>query len=162
LALTYAVSRDERLAALLRELIRSKILSIVPLDSSNAKPLRYSRDRRIVWIVGPAGKDNDGLRKDQVEASAQFLNRCWPPGSPKISLLSKSPKNTQEYDLVWDIPPLEVDGEEEKSAREAIEDAPLLANRSFPRYMTTPDSQRCVRDVRDRGVLWAADHSAAN
>lgn len=64
----------------LGSLVDARLLSVIPIDPYDGKPLRYSRKKAILWSVGFDGKDNGGLRQNPKKAYTD-------PG----------------YDLVWDI-----------------------------------------------------------
>jgi hypothetical protein len=68
LALRLFETRNGRLPERLEELVAAGILDEVPVDPFCEKPLRYSRDRRRVWSVGPdesddGGRDDPGVRR---------------------------------------------------------------------------------------------------
>lgn len=44
----------------LRELVDAKILPSLPTDPFSDEPFRYSRDRGLLWSVGPDGRDDAG------------------------------------------------------------------------------------------------------
>lgn len=60
LALRLYEIRKGRLPDSLRTLVDEKILEAVPVDPFSDKPLRYSRERRVVWSVGPNETDDGG------------------------------------------------------------------------------------------------------
>jgi hypothetical protein len=90
-------ARPERLD----QLVEAKILPEVPRDPFDGKPLRYSRDRGIIWSVGRDGKDNGGRKPARGEGDA-LLDLIRPAGAPT---LPKPAKVDGESDIVWEIPP---------------------------------------------------------
>jgi hypothetical protein len=90
-------ARPERLD----DLVKAKILPEVPRDPFDGKPLRYSRERAIIWSVGRDGKDNGGRKPARGEGDA-LLDLLRPSGAPK---LPKPAKADAESDIVWEIPP---------------------------------------------------------
>jgi hypothetical protein len=86
--------------AALDALVTARILPEVPRDPFDGQPLRYSRDRAILWSVGPDGKDDGGEKPDPA-AGLELLNLLRPPGVPE---LPKPPRSSRGSDLVWDIP----------------------------------------------------------
>jgi len=60
LALRIYELRKKRLPIGLKALLTARILREVPYDPFADAPLRYSRERRLVWSVGPDQKDNGG------------------------------------------------------------------------------------------------------
>lgn len=90
-------ARPERLD----DLVKAKILPEVPRDPFDGKPLRYSRERAIIWSVGRDGKDNGGRKPARGEGDA-LLDLIRPAGAPK---LPKPAKADGESDIVWEIPP---------------------------------------------------------
>jgi hypothetical protein len=90
-------ARPERLD----DLVKAKILPEVPRDPFDGKPLRYSRDRAIIWSVGRDGKDNGGRKPTRGEGDV-LLDLLRPAGAPK---LPKPAKADGESDIVWEIPP---------------------------------------------------------
>ena len=52
--------RHQRLPETLDEMVREGILSALPHDAFASATLRYSKDREIVWSIGPDGEDDDG------------------------------------------------------------------------------------------------------
>ena len=56
--LRQVADRDGRLPAAAEEFMDRGMAEPVPLDPFSGGPLRYSRDRRLVWSVGPDGEDD--------------------------------------------------------------------------------------------------------
>jgi hypothetical protein len=52
--------RHGRLPESLGALVDEGIVETVPVDPFSGEPLRYSRERRVVWSVGPDGEDDGG------------------------------------------------------------------------------------------------------
>jgi hypothetical protein len=65
LALRVYALRRGRLPDGLEALVEEKILPALPADHFSGKPLAYSREKRLLWSVGPDGKEDgrSGLRK---------------------------------------------------------------------------------------------------
>ncbi len=52
--------RNARMPDSLEQLVGEGILPAVPHDAFSSKPLRYSKDRGVIWSVGPDGRDDGG------------------------------------------------------------------------------------------------------
>ena len=63
LALRLYELRHGALPAALQALVGDGILEAVPVDPFADEPLRYSRERRVVWSVGPNETDEGGVAK---------------------------------------------------------------------------------------------------
>ena len=66
----HARRNTDALPAALEELVAAKILPFVPRDPFTDEPLRYSRERAIVWSAGPDGKDDGGREPDPEDSEA--------------------------------------------------------------------------------------------
>ncbi|MEM1059585.1 MAG: hypothetical protein AAGK14_10080 [Verrucomicrobiota bacterium] len=82
----YANERDGELPASLEELVPAYI-DAIPVDPVDGQPLRYDRERRRTWSIGPDAKDQDGLSYAEWEEAGL-------PGPP----------GGQSYDIVMKIP----------------------------------------------------------
>ena len=78
------------------DLIKQGILKEWPTDPFDGKPLRYSREKAIVWSVGPDGVDHGGVREER-HGDLQFLNQF----QPAAKRLPTPP--VKAGDLVWSI-----------------------------------------------------------
>ena len=79
LACRRKLDRDGKLPEQLEDLVRDKFIGSIPLDPFDGQPFRYSRERALIWSIGPDGKDDKGDWDFEAE---------WPTGK----------------DLVWKLP----------------------------------------------------------
>jgi len=73
LAITLYKRQTGKFPESLDELIGSGILTQIPLDLFSNKPLLYSKEKGIVWSVGPDGRNNKGHKDKDIVIS--FLAR---------------------------------------------------------------------------------------
>ena len=65
----------------LEAVVDDQILEAVPTDPFSGCPLRYARERRIVWSIGPDEEDDGGDRDPVVRWSGE--DYVWDiPGEP--------------------------------------------------------------------------------
>ena len=73
LAITLHRRQTGKFPASLDDLVSSGILARVPIDLFSGKPLLYSKEKGIVWSVGPDGRNNKGHKDKDIVIS--FLAR---------------------------------------------------------------------------------------
>ncbi|MBI3721124.1 MAG: hypothetical protein HY248_01100 [Fimbriimonas ginsengisoli] len=67
-------------------LVKDGILKAIPIDPFDDNPVHYSKERGILWSVGPDGKDDDGDSSFQHPAQ-----EGGPPGAPKDIVVTLNP-----------------------------------------------------------------------
>lgn len=68
-------------------------LNSLPIDDFGGKPLRYSRDKKIVYSVGRDGKDEGGMTREEMRAWAKENHASFFDENDPASL-----------PLLWDVP----------------------------------------------------------
>lgn len=76
--------RTGRLPAGLPDLVEAGVIVAQPTDPFDEGPLRYSRDSRKIWSVGPDGRDDRGKPKDAPFAKSYDLV-WWIPTTSKTT-----------------------------------------------------------------------------
>ena len=90
IALRFHERRYGRLPESLNELADRELLEKVPEDPFGKEVLKYSRDRRLLWSVGPDGQDNYGVAElPEKEDDHQESESDYPP-----------------VDIIWNLGPV--------------------------------------------------------
>lgn len=104
LALRQYALQHETLPPTLEALCNAKLLQTLPIDSFSGNVLRYSPEKRILWCIGPDGKDDGGTPEKRNASGILFFLRMFKPDA--VSKLQKrlEPENVETGgDLVWNI-----------------------------------------------------------
>ena len=108
IALRIHESRVGELPRALDELVAAKILERVPLDPFSREPLRWSRERRILWSVGSDLEDNGGATdrrwEDDDEDDAEEED-------------DDEAESAGPFDIVFEVPPVSKDVKPEEERR---------------------------------------------
>jgi hypothetical protein len=78
LALRLYTVRKGQLPAGLADLVGEGLLPAVPIDPFSERPFRYSRERALLWSVGPDGRDDGGPKPEGLWRGKDYVWRVPP------------------------------------------------------------------------------------